>query len=374
MEQETLSPEEMARYSRHLKLQGFGLPAQLRLKGARVLLIGAGGLGCPLALYLAAAGVGHIGVVDFDQIEISNLQRQVAHKSADAGMNKAQSLIAAMKALNPLIEYRPFAKRLSAEWIMGLFADYDLIIDGSDNYPTRYLVADACFLGQKPLIYGAIHRFEAQLSVFIPGKGPCYRCLFPSPPEPGQTPSCDEAGVLGVLPGVVGVMMATEAIKLITATGTPASGRLLLYNALEPTMRHIRLARDRTCPLCGDQPSITSLREEAPPPCAPEVPTVDVVQARRLMERGALFVDVRDDIEWATCRLPGAIHLPLDRLTAKALPSSPASRGMVVYCHKGIRSRKAVALLHQWGFEHGVSMAGGIDAWAREIEPTMVRY
>ncbi len=374
MAKDTLSPEEMARYNRHLRLADFGLPAQLRLKAARVLLIGAGGLGCPLGLYLAASGVGHIGVVDFDRVEISNLQRQIAHKSADAGMNKARSLTAAMSALNPSIECLPYERRLSADWVEDLFSTYDLIIDGTDNYRTRYLVADACYLGGKPLIYGAIHRFEAQLSVFVPGVGPCYRCLFPVPPNPGQTPSCDEAGVLGVLPGVVGVMMATEAIKLISKTGHPLTGKLLLYNALDQSTRHIRLERDRTCPLCGDQPSITYPREEKFPSCAPEAPSVDVTEARRLKERGVLFLDVRDQLEWETCHLSGALHIPLDRLKRDALAEVPTTRELVVYCHKGIRSRSAVALLRDWGYEKGVSMEGGIDAWARAIEPAMVRY
>ena len=370
-----LSSQELARYNRHLKLNGFGLEAQQRLKATSVLLIGAGGLGCPIGMYLAAAGVGKIGVVDYDTIEVTNLQRQIAHKSADQGLPKADSLIAAMKALNPLPEYVPHHLRLAEDNIRRLISGYDLIIDGTDNYPTRYLVADTCFLENKPLVYGAIHQFDAQLSLFVPNDGPCYRCLFPSPPDPESTPSCSEAGVLGVLPGTVGVMMATEAIKFITGVGQTLQGKLALYNALDQTLRHIGLGPDPSCPLCGENPTITE-PEEIQFACEvlEPVPRVSLQKAKTMIEAGAAILDVRDDLEWQTCHLEGAVHLPLPQLEAGKMSRFNPKQPMVVYCYTGIRSQKAVARLQEWGFEESVSMDGGIKGWALEIDPEMVRY
>lgn len=370
-----LSSHELARYNRHLKLSGFGMEGQQKLKTAKVLVIGAGGLGCPIGMYLAGAGVGTIGVVDYDVIEITNLQRQIAHKSEDQGRPKVDSLIRAMAGLNPLVSYIPHRLKLDEDNIRELVAAYDLIIDGTDNYATRYLVADTCYFEKKPLVYGAIHQFDAQLSLFVPDDGPCYRCLFPSPPDPGSTPGCSEAGVLGVLPGTVGVMMATETIKFLTGVGQTLQGKLALYNALNQTLRHIGLESDPSCPLCGENPSITSIKEivftcETLEP----VPEITPQQAKKMIEAGAGILDVRDDLEWQTCHLDSARHLPLPQLAADQLTEFAPDAPLVVYCYRGSRSQKAVALLMAWGFTRASSMIGGIDRWAREIEPDMERY
>jgi len=370
----SLTSHEMARYNRHLKLPGFGIEAQQRLKQASVLLIGAGGLGCPLGMYLAASGLGRIGVVDFDVIEVSNLQRQIAHHTEDAGKPKVHSLISAMNAINPLVEYQAYERKLDADWVRELIGQYDLVIDGTDNYTTRYLVADACFFEEKPLVYGAIHQFDAQLSLFNPENGPCYRCLFPTPPDPRATPSCSEAGVLGVLPGVVGVMMACEALKFISGCGKTLEGVLALYSATDQSMRHIRLNRDPSCPLCGEVPTITCIREEIFE-CEVEeaVPEVSVFLARDMIAKGAHILDVRDAHEWMTNKLEGAKHIPLASLLQTSV-GVPLKAPLVVYCYKGSRSKKAVALLREWGYEGAVSMVGGIDAWARTIDLKMIRY
>ena len=369
-----LEPHELARYNRHLKLAGFGRDAQLKLKSARVLLIGAGGLGCPIGLYLAAAGVGTIGVVDDDLIEISNLQRQIAHATENQGQPKVESLINAMRSLNPLPDYQAYPHRLDAANVTARIADYDLIIDGTDNYPTRYLVADACYFAGKPLVYGAIHGFEAQLSLFDAG-GPCYRCLFPYPPEAGQTPSCNEAGVLGVLPGAVGIMMATEAIKYLTGVGQSLKGRLALYSALDMSIRHIGLSRDGACPLCGERPVITSVRQEQIHcEVLPEVPRISVTAASELYREGTRFLDVREPDELEICRMAKACFIPLAQLDEASLAGYDRTLPLVVFCHKGVRSRRGVARLLELGFENVFSLDGGIDAWAQEIDSEMVRY
>ncbi len=369
-----LTSQELARYNRHLKLPGFGLEGQLKLKQSSVLLIGAGGLGCPIGMYLAGAGVGRIGVVDFDVIEVSNLQRQISHKTDDEGLPKADSLVQAMEALNPKVEYFSYRRKLDASWVSSLVQEYDLVIDGTDNYTTRYLVADACFFEKKPLVYGAIHQFDAQISLFNPAKGSCYRCLFPVPPDPSATPSCSEAGVLGVLPGVVGVMMACEAIKFLSGLKT-LEGSLALYSAIDQSIRHIRLNRDPNCPLCGESPTIKSVVEEVfvcdNEPLAPEI---TVEYAQELINNGATVLDVRDEHEWLTNRLPSAAHIPLSQLTLDRACEFSREAPLVVYCYKGSRSKKAVTLLKDWGFDQAVSMAGGIDQWCKTVDPSMVRY
>ncbi len=374
-----LTNDEILRYSRHLKLPTFGIEAQRKLKQSKVLLIGAGGLGCPIGLYLAAAGVGSLVLVDDDVVEVHNLQRQVAHNTAAAGTAKVGSLKQRLQELNPHVEISTHDRRLDAEWAMDVVVDCDLVIDGTDNFATRYLTADACYLAKKPLVYGAIYQFEGQVSLFDPtGAGGCYRCLFPEPPAPGQAPSCDEAGVLGVLPGTIGLMMANEAIKHLCKVGDTLAGYLLMYDALTPSMRRLKLSRDSACKLCGDQPSIT--RAEAPVvvcavpvPEAP-VPEVSVQEAQAAMAEGARFVDVRGPHEYAICHVGGATLLPLPSLDADSVAALQRDQPLVVYCHKGVRSRKATARLQALGFEKVVSMRGGIDAWANEIEPTMARY
>ncbi|CAM2065829.1 Molybdopterin-synthase adenylyltransferase MoeB [Sulfidibacter corallicola] len=375
MSQGRLSSDDIARYSRHLKLAGFGIAAQEKLLQSRVLLIGAGGLGCPAGLYLAAAGVGTLGLVDHDLVEIHNLQRQIAHQTEAAGTPKVRSLGRALAELNPTVDLELHQVQVDETNVADLVASYDLVIDGTDNYTTRYLVADACHLARKPLVYGAIHQFEAQLSVFEPGNGPCYRCLFPQPPDPSQTPSCNEAGVLGVLPGVIGVMMATEAIKFLTAVGTSMVGTLVLYSALDQSIRQVRLARDPSCPLCGDTPSIVSVRREVVPcSAAPTVPEISPEAARALIGTDALWLDVRERHEWDICRIDGAELLPLGQLAPERLDHLNRQNPLVVYCYKGGRSARAVALLRDLGFDEAVSLAGGIDAWADRIAPDMARY
>lgn len=375
----TLSNDEILRYSRHLKLPAFGIDAQRKLKQSKVLLIGAGGLGCPIGLYLAAAGVGSLVLVDDDVVEVHNLQRQVAHTTAAAGTAKVGSLQRRLQELNPHVAVSTHNRRLDAEWVMDVVADCDLVIDGTDNFATRYLTADACHLARKPLVYGAIYQFEGQVSVFDPaGAGGCYRCLFPEPPAPGQAPSCDEAGVLGVLPGTIGLMMANEAIKHLCDIGDTLAGYLLMYDALTPSMRRLKLSRDPGCKLCGDSPSIT--RAEAPvvvcaaPVAEVPVPEMSVQEAQAALAAGALFVDVRGPHEYAICHVAGATLLPLPSLNADSAAQLKRDQPLVVYCHKGVRSRKATAQLRALGFDQAISMRGGIDAWAEAIEPTMARY
>lgn len=374
-----LSNDEILRYSRHLKLPAFGIEAQRKLKQSKVLLIGAGGLGCPIGLYLAAAGVGSLVLVDDDVVEVHNLQRQVAHDTAAAGTAKVDSLQQRLQALNPHVTMETHNRRLDADWVMTVVNDCDLVIDGTDNFATRYLTADACHLAGKPLVYGAIYQFEGQVSLFDPdGAGGCYRCLFPEPPAAGQAPSCDEAGVLGVLPGTIGLMMANEAIKHLCGVGDTLAGYLLMYDALTPSMRRLKLSRDPACKLCGDHPSIK--RAAAPvvvcaaPAAETPVPEVSVQEAQAALAKGALFVDVRGPHEYAICHVKGATLLPLPELDAHGTATLQRDQPLVVYCHKGVRSRKATAALQTMGFEKAVSMRGGIDAWAVEIDPTMARY
>jgi adenylyltransferase/sulfurtransferase len=381
-----LSRQEVARYSRHLIMPEVGMDGQKRLKASSVLLIGAGGLGSPLGLYLAAAGVGRIGLVDFDVVDFSNLQRQVLHGTQDVGRSKLLSARDRIRAINPEVQLDLYDTRLTSANALSIFAPYDVIIDGTDNFPTRYLVNDACVLLKKPNVYGSIFRFDGQASVFWPPHGPCYRCLYPEPPPPGEVPSCAEGGVLGILPGLVGCIQATEAVKLILGKGRPLVGRLLLYDALEMRFQEFRVRRNPKCPACGDRPTVTQLidyeqfcgirGEEAPAPAsaggAGEI-TVEELKARLDSGDKVFILDVRNPEEFQIGRIPGSVLLPLPQL-AQRFGELPRDREMVVHCKSGARSAKAIQFLRQQGFDRLVNLEGGILAWADRIDPTVPRY
>ncbi len=378
----TLSNDEILRYSRHLIMPEVGMEGQLKLKAARVLCIGAGGLGSPLALYLGAAGVGTLGLVDFDVVDYTNLQRQIIHTTADVGRKKLDSAADKLKAINPLINVRPFDTRLSSANALELFRDFDIIVDGTDNFPTRYLVNDACVLTGKPNVYGSIFRFEGQASVFATEQGPCYRCLYPEPPPPGLVPSCAEGGVLGILPGLVGVIQATEAIKLVLGKGEPLIGRLLLVDALAMKFRELKLRKNPDCPVCGTHPTITKLidynefcgirGEEAPVEAG--VPEIQVEELKRRLDAGedVFVLDVREPHEYQICNIGGHL-IPLGDLP-KRVHELDSSREIVAHCRSGTRSAKAVNFLRQAGFRKVRNLSGGILAWADRVDPKMPKY
>ena len=378
----TLSNDEILRYSRHLIMPEVGMEGQLKLKAARVLCIGAGGLGSPLALYLGAAGVGTLGIVDFDVVDYTNLQRQIIHTTADVGRKKLDSAADKLKAINPLINLRTFDTRLSSDNALDLFRDFDIIADGTDNFPTRYLVNDACVITGKPNVYGSIFRFEGQASIFATQEGPCYRCLYPEPPPPGLVPSCAEGGVLGILPGLVGVIQATEVIKLILGKGEPLIGRLLLVDALAMKFRELKLRKNPDCPVCGTHPTITKLidynefcgirGEEAPVETG--VPEIQVEELKRRQDAGEdIFVlDVREPHEYQICNIGGHL-IPLGDLP-KRIHELDSSREIVAHCRSGARSAKAVNFLRQAGFRKVHNLAGGILAWADRVDPKMPKY
>jgi len=378
----TLSNDEILRYSRHLIMPEVGMEGQLKLKAARVLCIGAGGLGSPLALYLGAAGVGTLGIVDFDVVDYTNLQRQIIHTTADVGRKKLDSAADKLKAINPLINLRTFDTRLSSDNALELFRDFDIIADGTDNFPTRYLVNDACVLTGKPNVYGSIFRFEGQASVFATEEGPCYRCLYPEPPPPGLVPSCAEGGVLGILPGLVGVIQATEVIKLVLGKGEPLIGRLLLVDALAMKFRELKLRKNPDCPVCGTHPTITKLidynefcgirGEEAPVETG--VPEIQVEELKRRQDAGEdIFVlDVREPHEYQICNIGGHL-IPLGDLP-KRIHELDSSREIVAHCRSGTRSAKAVNFLRQAGFRKVHNLSGGILAWADRVDPKMPKY
>jgi len=377
----TLSNDEVLRYSRHLIMPEVGMEGQLKLKAARVLCIGAGGLGSPLALYLGAAGVGTIGIVDFDVVDYTNLQRQIIHTTADVGRKKLDSAEDKLKAINPNVNVIRYETRLSSANALELFRDFDLIIDGTDNFPTRYLVNDACVLSGKPNVYGSIFRFEGQVSVFATEEGPCYRCLYPEPPPPGLVPSCAEGGVLGILPGLVGVMQATEAIKLILGKGEPLIGRLLLVDALAMRFRELKLRKNPDCPACGkrtikeliDYNEFCGIRGEEKP-VETQVPTISVEELKQRLDKGDdLFVlDVREPHEYQICNINGYL-IPLNDLP-KRVNELDSSREIVAHCRSGMRSAKAVQFLRQAGFNKVKNLTGGILAWAEKIDPKMPKY
>jgi adenylyltransferase/sulfurtransferase len=380
-EESTLNARELRRYSRHLVLPEVGPEGQEKLKSARVVLVGSGGLGSPIALYLAAAGVGTLAIVDFDVVDESNLQRQVLYGESDLGRPKVEAARARLEDMNPLIRVDAHRERLGAKNAIRILGAYDIVVDGSDNFTTRYLVNDACVLLGKPNVYGSIFRFEGQVSVFSAPNGPCYRCLFPQPPPPGLVPSCAEGGVLGVLPGIVGALQASEVIKLILGIGSPLVGRLLLVETLAAEFRELELPPDPECPVCGDEPTIAALEEEDAACTDPALTSIVEelnVEPREVGEwlrdgRGVTLLDVRTPVEVGICRLPGSIFVPLQELPERVSELDPEKR-LVVYCHHGIRSAQAVAFLRGRGFARAINLSGGIEAWARDVDPSMPRY
>jgi adenylyltransferase/sulfurtransferase len=385
-ERVTLSPQEVARYSRHLIMPEVALEGQKRLKAASILLIGAGGLGSPLGLYLAAAGIGRIGIVDFDVVDFSNLQRQVLHGTPDVGRPKLQSAKDRLQAINPEVKIDLHEAKLTSANAMAILEPYDIIIDGTDNFPTRYLVNDACVLLKKPNVYGSIFRFDGQASVFYPPQGPCYRCLYPEPPPPGEVPSCAEGGVLGILPGLIGCIQATEAVKLILGKGSLLIGRLLLYDAMQMTFQEFKVRRNPKCPMCGDRPTISKLIDyeqfcgirgtEAPAPAAADSQWETTVEElkKRLDRRENVFVlDVRNPEEYQICRIPGSTLIPLPQLPQRFQELDP-EKEMVIHCKSGMRSLKATNFLRQQGFRKIKNLKGGILAWADKIDPSLPKY
>jgi adenylyltransferase/sulfurtransferase len=382
-----LSNAEIQRYSRHLLLSEVGLDGQKKLKGGKVLCIGAGGLGSPAALYLAAAGVGTIGIVDFDAVDESNLQRQILHGTPDVGRSKLQSAKDRLTALNPEVRVNTYETRLTSANALELFRGYDVVLDGTDNFATRYLVNDACVLLGIPNAYGSIFRFEGQASVFATKDGPCYRCLYPEPPPPGLVPSCAEGGVLGVLPGVIGTIQATESIKLILGAPATLIGRLLLYDAWNMKFRELKLRRDKDCPVCGDNPTVRQLIDyeefcgvkpvAAAAASASAVPETTVEELKARMDAKANFylLDVREPHEYQIAKIPGSTLIPLGQLGARYGELPPASSGkeIVVHCKSGVRSAKAVNLLKEHGIE-ARNLKGGILAWIDRIDPSQPKY
>ncbi len=377
-----LNNDEILRYSRHLIMPEVGMEGQQKLKAARVLCVGTGGLGSPLALYLGAAGVGTLGIVDFDVVDYTNLQRQIIHTTADVGRKKLDSAAEKLKAINPFLNIRRFETKLTSANALEIFRDFDIIADGTDNFPTRYLVNDACVLSGKPNVYGSIFRFEGQASVFATEEGPCYRCLYPEPPPPGLVPSCAEGGVLGILPGLVGVIQATEVIKLILGKGEPLVGRLLLVDALSMKFRELKLRKNPDCPVCGTHRTVTKLIDYNEF-CGirGEEKAVDVSQSdmqveelkRRLDAGEDLFVlDVREPHEYQICNIGGHL-IPLNDLP-KRISELDSSREIVAHCKMGGRSAKAVQFLREAGFKKVHNLTGGIIAWADRIDPKMPKY
>lgn len=378
-----LNNEEVLRYSRHLIMPEVGMEGQQKLKAARVLCIGTGGLGSPLALYLAAAGVGTLGLVDFDVVDFTNLQRQVIHFTSDVGRPKLESAREKIAAINPFVNVKPFETRLTSQNALEIFADFDIIVDGTDNFPTRFLVNDACVFTGKPNVYGSIFRFEGQASVFAAKDGPCYRCLYPEPPPPGLVPSCAEGGVLGILPGLVGLIQATEAIKLILGSGDPLIGRLLLVDALGMKFRELKLRKNPECVVCGTHPTVTKLidyeefcglRGQEKPVNQPGVPEISVEELKKKLDaKEDIFVlDVREPHEYKICNINGHL-IPLNDLPKRVQELDPAKE-MVVHCRSGVRSAKAVGFLRQAGFTKVSNLAGGILAWADRIDTKMPKY
>jgi len=381
--EQSLSQDEISRYSRHLIIPEIGMEGQLKLKSGKVLVIGAGGLGSPLSLYLAAAGVGTIGLVDFDKVELTNLQRQILHSTDSLGRSKLDSARERLLALNPEVKIEAYDTRLTSENALDILRKYDIVVDGTDNFPTRYLVNDACVLLGKPNVYGSIFRFEGQASVFGIPEGPCYRCLYPEPPPPGLAPSCAEGGVLGVLPGIIGVIQATEAVKLLLGIGEPLVGRLLLYDALRMEFRELKLRKDPACPVCGPNRTIQGLidyeqfcgvvsRQDA---AFPDCGEIEPLELKELLDRRlpVLLLDVREPNECQICRISGATLIPLGQLLSRADELS-AAEDIVVYCRSGVRSRRAVELLKSKGFPRVRNLRGGILAWTDQVDPSMPRY
>src|SRR3954453_2768253 len=376
-----LSHAEVLRYSRHLLLPEVGVSGQRKLKAARVLTVGAGGLGSPLSLYLAAAGIGTIGIVDFDAVDLTNLQRQIVHGTSTLGRPKLESAEARLTDLNPNVRIEKHDTRLSAENALEILGEYDIIVDGTDNFPTRYLVNDACVLLGKPNVYGSIFRFEGQASLFYAKEGPCYRCLYSEPPPPGLVPSCAEGGVLGVLPGIIGSIQALETIKWIIGAGDSLVGRLVLFDALKLRFRELQLRKDPACPICGDNRSIHQLIDyeafcgigSEPAYAGPEISAEELRQELDQKGGGLVLIDVREPHEWEIAHIEGARLIPLGQLPER-LSELDGHAEIVTHCHHGARSMKALEILRGAGFGKVRSLAGGIDAWAERVEPGVPRY
>ncbi len=380
-----LTNDEIKRYSRHLIMPEVGVDGQRKLKAAKVLCIGAGGLGSPVAMYLAAAGVGRLGLVDFDVVDFSNLQRQILHGTPDVGRSKLASAKDRLHALNPEIQIDTHETALSSQNALQLFEPYDVIVDGTDNFPTRYLVNDACVLLGKPNAYGSIFRFEGQASVFATKDGPCYRCLYPEPPPPGLVPSCAEGGVLGVLPGIIGVIQATETIKLILGIGEPLIGRFLIFDALRMKFRELKLRKDPDCPVCGTHPTVTQLIDYEQfcgvTPAAPESITVNnateitSVELKQRMDRGEkpMIVDVREPNEYQICRIPGSELIPLGDVPKRFGELDP-NEEVIVHCKSGVRSARAADFLRSVGFKRVLNLKGGILDWIDKVDPSQAKY
>jgi adenylyltransferase/sulfurtransferase len=379
----SLTNEEILRYSRHLIMPEVGMEGQLKLKNAKVLLIGTGGLGAPLGLYLAAAGVGRLGLVDFDVVDFTNLQRQVTFGTSDVGKFKSEAARERLSNLNPNIQIEAFETKLTSENALELFKDFDVIVDGTDNFPTRYLVNDACILLGKPNVYGSIFRFEGQATVFGMPDGPCYRCLYPEPPPPGLVPSCAEGGVLGVLPGIVGTIQAAETLKLIIGKGEPLIGRLLLFDALAMKFRELKLRKNPDCPVCGTHPTVTKLidyaefcgvRGEEAPTTVTNVPEITAPELKARLDKGddIYVLDVREPHEYQICNINGHL-IPLGELPQR-VHELDSSREIVAHCKSGKRSAQAVEFLRGAGFRKISSLKGGILAWSDEVDPTVPKY
>ncbi len=380
-----LSNDEIRRYSRHLILPEVGLSGQKKICSTSVLCIGAGGLGSPIAMYLAAAGIGKLGIVDFDNVDFSNLQRQILHTDADVGRPKSQSAKETINGINPGVEVVIHNTRLTSENAIEIIKPYDIVVDGTDNFPTRYLTNDACVLLKKPNVYGSIFRFEGQASVFAPHLGgPCYRCLYPEPPPPGMVPSCAEGGVLGVLPGIIGCIQATEILKLALGKGSSLIGRLLLFNALDMTFRELKLRRDTQCPLCGENPMITQLIDyemfcgitPEPEPTAQnpdEVTVHDLKKALADPKLGIKVIDVREPDEYQIAHIDGVSLVPLSTLAQRFTELDP-NQQYYIHCKSGVRSMKALKFLREQGFKYLKNVKGGISAWADEIDHNVPKY
>ena len=380
-----LTNEEIRRYSRHLILPEVGLAGQRKIRNTSVLCIGAGGLGSPIAMYLAAAGIGRLGIVDFDTVDYSNLQRQILHSDADVGTSKADSAKAAIAALNPNVQVDLHKTRITADNAFDLIRPYDIVVDGTDNFPTRYLTNDACVLLKKPNVYGSIFRFEGQASVFAPHLGgPCYRCLYPEPPPPGMVPSCAEGGVLGVLPGIIGCIQATEILKLALGKGASLIGRLMLFNALDMKFRELKLRKDPKCPVCGPNPTVTQLidyemfcgiqPEPANPSANPdEVSLQEMKKALDTPSLGIKVIDVREPDEQQIARIPGVPLVPLSTLPQRFTDLDPNVQ-YYIHCKSGVRSLKALRFLREQGFKYVKSVKGGINGWSDEIDPSIPKY